>query len=71
MGGHKDKTITGDRPQPKVLAEHLTVEEMDGVEGILIDQRGLDKLSNKIPGLSLLKPKNAGRVEAGRDVLGL
>jgi RHS repeat-associated protein len=67
---HREKTPTGDPPKAKVLAENLTDEEMAGVEAILIQQRGLDNLSNKIPGLNPEKPKNAKRLEAGRKVLG-
>jgi len=70
MRGHKEKTITGDAPKPKVLAENLTDQEMAGVEAILIHERGLENLSNKIPGLNMDLPKNQARIDAGRRVLG-
>lgn len=63
---HCSKTPTGDPPQAKTLAEDLTDNEMAGVEALLIDQRRLENLSNKIPGLNTALPKNKDRIEAGK-----
>ncbi|SKB05534.1 RHS repeat-associated core domain-containing protein [Prosthecobacter debontii] len=66
---HRSKTPTGHPPQAKTLAEDLTDNETAGVEALLIEQRGLQNLSNKIPGLNTSLPKNKERIEAGKKVL--
>ena len=45
------------------------MDEMAGIEALTIELRGLDNLSNKIPGLNTSLPKNQKRVEAGKRVL--
>jgi hypothetical protein len=67
---HRAKTLTGDPPKANTLAVNLTPDETAGVEALLIEQRGLDNLTNKIPGLNTSLPKNAARLEAGKQVLG-
>jgi hypothetical protein len=66
---HKAKTPTGVAPNATTLAEDLTLDEMAGVEALIIDERGLENLSNKIPGLNMNKLKNQTRIEAGKRVL--
>ena len=68
---HKSKTTTGEAPEAKLLADELTDDEMAGVEAIVIDQRGLENLSNKIPGLNPDLPKNNDRLMKGADVMGI
>jgi hypothetical protein len=67
---HRAKSPTGDAPKASTLAENLTEQEMAGVEALLIEQRGLENLTNKIPGLNPTLPKNQPRLDAGRRVLG-
>jgi hypothetical protein len=67
---HKAKTKTGESPKAKTIADELTIEEMDGVEGLLIQRRGLENLSNKVPGRNFSLEKNKSRLEAGKNVLG-
>ena len=67
---HRAKTPSGDPPNAKTLADNLTIEEMEGVEGLLIDRRGLDTLSNKIRGRDFSLEKNLMRLEAGKRLLG-
>ena len=67
---HRAKTPTGAPPNATTIAENLTPDEMAGVEALLIEQRGLRNLSNKIPGLNTKLPKNAPRVAAGKKLLG-
>lgn len=67
---HKAKTKTGESPKAKTIADELTIEEMDGVEGLLIQRRGLENLSNKVRGRNFCLEKNKSRLEAGKNVLG-
>ena len=66
---HRLKTLTGKPPTARALAENLTPEEAAGVEALLVQQRGLENLSNKIPPLNPDLPKNAAKIEAGKRVL--
>jgi len=67
---HKSRTPSGNPPKANILAEELTLEEMDGVEGLLIERRGLDNLSNKIKARDFSLEKNQSRLEAGKRILG-
>ena len=66
---HKQKTPSGKPPKADVVAENLSPSETAGVEAILIEETGLENLTNVIPGLNPTLPKNAARLEAGRRVL--
>jgi hypothetical protein len=66
---HRSKTPTGKPPTAGLLADELTLDEQAGVEALLIDDVGLENLTNKIRGLDLDAPKNRNRVEAGTKVL--
>jgi hypothetical protein len=67
---HKSKTVDGSPPAARTLAEDLTIDEMDGVEGLLIDKVGLENLSNKMKGRDFSLEKNKSRLTAGKRVLG-
>ena len=67
---HRAKTPNREPPKAKTIAENLTPEEAAGVEALLIKERGLDNLTNKIPGLNTDLPKNKARIDAGKRVLG-
>lgn len=47
----------------------MAEREMAGLEGIMIDERGLENLSNAIRGPRLDDPKNAARVATARALL--
>ena len=68
---HRTKTLSGKAPKAKTLATDLSAAEGAGVEAVLIQGRGLDNLSNTIPGLNFEKAKNQSRILAGLEVLGL
>jgi hypothetical protein len=67
---HLTKTITG-RPlaNPVLLGERMTPNETAGVEALLIEDRGLTNLTNKIRGLDPSLPKNQPKIKAGKQVL--
>ena len=67
---HRAKTLDGAPPKAKILAHELTPDEAAGVEALLIKQRGLENLSNKIHGLDVDLPKNQEKIRAGKRVLG-
>ena len=66
---HRAKTPTGKPPRAGPLAEDLTVEEMEGLEALLIEEVGLEHLTNKIRGLDPSLPKNKAKIEAARRLL--
>ena len=66
---HRAKTLSGRPPRSIALAESLTPEEAAGVEALLVQERGLENLSNKIAPLDPALAKNAAKIEAGKRVL--
>ncbi|MGD9584851.1 MAG: RHS repeat-associated core domain-containing protein [Lysobacterales bacterium] len=66
---HRRKTASGQPPRAEVLAENLTPDEAAGLEALLVNERGLDRLSNAIPPLNVNLSKNSARIEAAKKLL--